>query len=39
MDALALEPLGGTPQQASDYVRAEIVKWAKVVRDTGAKPD
>ena len=39
MDALALEPLGGTPQQAADYVRAEIVKWAKVVRDTGAKPD
>ena len=35
----AFDPVGGTPQQTADYVKAEIVKWAKVVRDTGAKPD
>jgi len=37
--ALAFDPLGGSPQQVADYVRAEIIKWGKVVRDTGAKPD
>ena len=39
LEALAFDPMGGTPQQAADYVRAEVVKWGKVVRDTGAKPD
>ncbi len=35
----AFDPVGGTQQQTAEYVKAEIVKWAKVVRDTGAKPD
>jgi tripartite-type tricarboxylate transporter receptor subunit TctC len=35
----AFDPVGGSQQQFADYVKAEIVKWAKVVRDTGAKPD
>ena len=39
LEALAFDPMGGSPQQAADYVRTEIVKWRKVVRDTGAKPD
>jgi len=39
LEALAFDPLGGSTQQAADYIRAEIVKWGKVVRDTGAKPD
>ncbi|MSQ64275.1 MAG: tripartite tricarboxylate transporter substrate binding protein [Betaproteobacteria bacterium] len=39
LEALAFDPTGGSPQQAADYVRTEIVKWRKVVRDTGAKPD
>jgi len=37
--ALTFEPVGGTPQQFSDYVRDEIAHWAKVVKDTGAKVD
>ncbi len=37
--ASAFDPLGGSQQQFSDYFKAEIAKWAKVVRDTGAKPD
>lgn len=37
--ALAFDPLGGSPQQVAEYIRAEIVKWGKVVRETGAKPD
>lgn len=37
--ANAFDPVGGSQQQAAGYVKAEIGKWAKVVRDTGAKPD
>jgi tripartite-type tricarboxylate transporter receptor subunit TctC len=37
--ANAFDPVGGTQQRTAEYVKAEIVKWAKVVRDTGAKPD
>jgi tripartite-type tricarboxylate transporter receptor subunit TctC len=37
--ANAFDPVGGSPQHFADYVKAEIAKWGKVVRDTGAKPD
>ncbi len=30
------EPVGSTPQQFGDYMRAETVKWAKVVKLSGA---
>ena len=30
---------GGTPQQLADLTRAETAKWAKVVKDSGAKVD
>jgi len=39
LDQLLFEPIGGTPQQFSDYVRAEVAKWAAVVKTTGAKVD
>jgi tripartite-type tricarboxylate transporter receptor subunit TctC len=39
LEALAFEPVGGTQAEFADYVRAEIAKWAKVVRETGAKSD
>jgi tripartite-type tricarboxylate transporter receptor subunit TctC len=39
LDALAFEPTAAPLKESADYVRAEVVKWAKVVRDTGAKPD
>ena len=39
LDASGFEPVGGSPQQVAEYVKAEIVKWGKVVRETGAKPD
>jgi len=35
----AFDPVGGSQQQFGDYVKTEITKWAKVVRETGAKPD
>jgi len=37
--ALAFEPVGGTPQQFADYVKAEIVKWGKVVRAGNIKAE
>ena len=39
LDALALEPVGGTQQQFADYVKAEIVKWGKLVRDGNIKAE
>ncbi|MBS0337193.1 MAG: tripartite tricarboxylate transporter substrate binding protein, partial [Proteobacteria bacterium] len=31
LDALAFDPVGGTPQQFADYIKVEIAKWGKVV--------
>jgi tripartite-type tricarboxylate transporter receptor subunit TctC len=39
LDALAFEPVGGSPQQFSAYVRAEIAKWGKVVREGNIKAE
>jgi tripartite-type tricarboxylate transporter receptor subunit TctC len=33
------EPVGGTPEQFSAFIRAEIAKWADVVRVSGARAD
>jgi tripartite-type tricarboxylate transporter receptor subunit TctC len=37
--AQAFDPVGGPPQQFAEYVKTEITKWGKVVRETGAKAD
>jgi tripartite-type tricarboxylate transporter receptor subunit TctC len=39
LDTSAFEPVGGTQAQFASYMKAEIAKWAKVVRETGAKAD
>ena len=33
------EPAGDTPEDFAAVVRADLAKWAKAVKDTGAKPD
>lgn len=33
------EIVGGTPEKFGAFIRAEIVKWTKVVKDAGVKPD
>jgi tripartite-type tricarboxylate transporter receptor subunit TctC len=39
LSGLAFEPVGGPQQAFAEYVKAEVVKWGKVVKDTGARPD
>ena len=34
-----IEPVGSTPEQFADHIRRERIKWAKVVRDSGARAD
>lgn len=34
-----LEPAWNTPEAFDAYIRSEIVKWARVVKETGIKPD
>jgi tripartite-type tricarboxylate transporter receptor subunit TctC len=36
---LGLDPVGSTPEELVTYQRAEIAKWTKVVKDSGAKAD
>ena len=39
MKALGLEPWISTPEELAKYQATEMVKWAKVVKDSGAKAD
>src|SRR5207244_4445022 len=39
LEALTFEPVGGSAQQFNDYVRAEVRKWGRVVKETGARVD
>lgn len=36
---IGLEPIGSTPEELAAYQKTEITKWAKVVKDSGAKAD
>ncbi|MSQ51887.1 MAG: tripartite tricarboxylate transporter substrate binding protein [Betaproteobacteria bacterium] len=39
LNAQGLEPVGGASQQFADYVKTEIAKWGKVVREAGMKAE
>ena len=39
LDGLAFEPTAQPLQETANYVRAEVAKWARVVKETGAKAD
>ena len=39
LDGLGAEVAGGTPQAFADYIARETPKWAKVVKDSGARAD
>lgn len=36
---IGLEAVGSTSDELAAYQRSEIAKWAKVVKDSGARPD
>ncbi len=35
----AAEPVGNTPEQFGSFIKAEIARWAPVVKASGARPD
>lgn len=37
--ATGSEPLGGTSEQYAAYIKSELARWAKVVKDAGARAD
>lgn len=37
--ALGLDPVGNSPQEFGAYIRSELAKWAKVVKDANIKVD
>jgi tripartite-type tricarboxylate transporter receptor subunit TctC len=39
IESFGLEPNGLPPQEFSDYIRAELAKWGKVIREAGIKPE
>jgi tripartite-type tricarboxylate transporter receptor subunit TctC len=39
LEAQALDPVGGTPQEFAEYVKSEVSKWGRIVQETGSKPD
>ncbi len=38
-DALSIEGVGGTPEQAGKFLEEEIAKWAKVISSAGVKAE
>jgi tripartite-type tricarboxylate transporter receptor subunit TctC len=39
LESQGSEPVGSTPEEFADYIRSETVKWARVVRESGAKAE
>lgn len=39
LDALAFEPVAGTPQECAAFFQAEMTKWSKVIKAAGIRAD
>jgi tripartite-type tricarboxylate transporter receptor subunit TctC len=39
LTASGIDIQGGTPAEFGDYIKAEVVKWAKVTKDAGIQPE
>lgn len=37
--SLGVEPISSTPEEMEAYVKAELARWSKVVKDSGARVD
>lgn len=38
-DELGMEAVGNSPQEIANVMRADMAKWSRVIKDSGAKPD
>ena len=36
---LGFDPVSNTPEQFTDYIKVEVTKWAKVIKESGARVD
>ena len=36
-NALGFEPVGGTPEEASERIKSDVVRWTKIIREAGIK--
>jgi tripartite-type tricarboxylate transporter receptor subunit TctC len=34
-----MNPIGGKPERLASYVKQELVRWKRVVEETGLKPE
>jgi tripartite-type tricarboxylate transporter receptor subunit TctC len=39
LDQMQMDLVAGTPEQFSQWIRTEITRWGKVIKDTGARAD
>jgi len=39
LDVIGFDPVSNTPDEFMAYVKTEVVKWAKVIKDSGAHID
>jgi tripartite-type tricarboxylate transporter receptor subunit TctC len=39
LTTLDMQPRVSTPQELSNYLKSDLAKWAKVVKDAGIKPE
>jgi tripartite-type tricarboxylate transporter receptor subunit TctC len=38
VEALGMVPSGSTPEELGEWIRNELARWTKVVRDAGIQP-
>jgi tripartite-type tricarboxylate transporter receptor subunit TctC len=36
---LGMEPVGNSPQELAGIIQSDLVKWARVIKDSGARPE
>ena len=39
LDALGFEPVVNTPDECTHFIRAEMAKWSKVIKEAGLRAD
>jgi tripartite-type tricarboxylate transporter receptor subunit TctC len=39
LGAAGIEPVTGTPEQLATFIKSETVRFAKVIKDAGIKPE